>query len=220
MTITPLNYSFLSGIEKCHEIVIQSLYSMNQLNTQSVALVMKAKSGDPDAFGELYRLYFTPVYRYILLRVGRASLADDMVQDVFLKAWRAVTRYEDTGKPFLAWLFTIARNTIYDFYRKKQDVLIHDILKDENEIADETPLFDPETERSAERMSVLHASLRLLSHDQQDVIALRFIEGRSHREIAGLIGKSEDAVRAIASRGLRELRRIIQTASFENETPS
>ncbi len=172
-----------------------------------VELVRKARDGDQDAFGELYALYFTPVYRYIYVRVGIKHDVDDITQTVFLKAWQAMARYENQGRPFLAWLFTIARNTVFDYRKKKRELFL-----DDTPIKDESVSLAPRDEEKElydERLLAVRKALVNLSEDQQDVIALRFIEGRSYREIASLIEKSQDAVRAIASRGLRELRKKI-----------
>ncbi len=172
-----------------------------------IELVRKAQEGDSAAFGELYELYYTPVYRYIYVRISVKHDVDDISQTVFLKAWQAMSRYENQGRPFLAWLFTIARNSVLDYRKKKREVLLDDIV-----IADESIALAPhnqEKEVEDEQLRLIENALVHLTQDQQDVIALRFIEGRSYREIALLIEKSQDAVRAIASRGLRELRRKI-----------
>ena len=172
-----------------------------------IELVRKAQEGDSAAFGELYELYYTPVYRYIYVRISVKHDVDDISQTVFLKAWQAMSRYENQGRPFLAWLFTIARNSVLDYRKKKREVLLDDIV-----IADESIALAPhdeEKELESEQLRLIESALVHLTQDQQDVIALRFIEGRSYREIALLIEKSQDAVRAIASRGLRELRKKI-----------
>ena len=170
-------------------------------------LVRKAVDGDSQAFGELYALYFAPIYRYIYVRISVKHDVDDITQTVFLKAWQAVSRYENQGRPFLAWLFTIARNSVFDYRKKKREVFL-----DDTPIRDESVALAPRDEEKElynEQLLAVRKALLDLSEDQQDVIVLRFIEGRSYREIASLIEKSQDAVRAIASRGLRELRKKI-----------
>lgn len=173
-------------------------------------LVRKARDGDQGAFGELYALYFTPVYRYIYVRIWVKHDVDDIAQTVFVKAWQAMARYENQGKPFLAWLFTIARNTVFDYRKKKRELFLDDTPIRDESVA--LAAYNEEKELYDERLLAVRKALVNLSQDQQDVIALRFIEGRSYREIASLIEKSEDAVRAIASRGLRELRKKIGSA--------
>jgi RNA polymerase sigma-70 factor (ECF subfamily) len=180
---------------------------MTREDQNMIPLIERARDGDQEAFGELYALYFTPVYRYIYVRVYVKHDVDDIAQTVFLKAWQAMARYENQGRPFLAWLFTIARNSVFDYRKKKRDILL-----DDTPIRDESVSLAPRDEEKEiydEQLLLVRRALLHLSQDQQDVIALRFIEGRSYREIATLIEKSQDAVRAIASRGLRELRKKI-----------
>ncbi|TSC62570.1 MAG: RNA polymerase sigma-70 factor, ECF subfamily [Parcubacteria group bacterium Gr01-1014_48] len=180
---------------------------MTREEQNMVLLIQQARGGDQEAFGKLYALYFTPIYRYVYVRIGVKHDVDDITQTVFLKAWQAMARYENQGKPFLAWLFTIARNTVYDYRKKKRDILF-----DDTPIRDESISLSPRNEEKElydEQIILVRKALLDLSQDQQDVIALRFIEGRSYREISSLIEKSQDAVRAIASRGLRELRKKI-----------
>ena len=80
-------------------------------------LVRRAISRDPEAFGRLYDMYVDRVYRHVYYRVGNVADAEDLTQQVFLKAWQAIDRYKKTASPFLAWLMTISHNLVVDFYR-------------------------------------------------------------------------------------------------------
>src|SRR5690606_7549763 len=68
-------------------------------------LVDRAKEGDADAFGVLYDRFQPEILRYLLVRVRDRDVAEDLVQQVFLKAWQAVPRYQHRGAPFRAWLY-------------------------------------------------------------------------------------------------------------------
>ena len=82
-------------------------------------LVGLAKSGDGEAFAQLYEAYFDRVYRFIFFRVTDGQIAEDLASQVFLKAWQNLHRYHPRG-PFLAWLYAIARNTVIDNYRTRK----------------------------------------------------------------------------------------------------
>src|ERR1700692_2833824 len=88
-------------------------------------LVLRAKAGDAEAFGQLFDHYHQPVYRFIAFRVTRPSDAEDLTQIVFVKALEALPRYEARGVPFGGWLFRLARNTTIDYIRTRRD---HDDL--------------------------------------------------------------------------------------------
>ena len=79
-------------------------------------LVELAKAGDARAFGKLYDASVDRVYRFLFFRVNDVQTAEDLTSLVFLKAWENLHRYEPRG-PFLAWLYSIARNTVIDHYR-------------------------------------------------------------------------------------------------------
>ena len=82
------------------------------------ALVRRAQDGDRDAFGELYRTHLPAVSRLVRFRVGAEN--EDVVSDVFLRAWRGLASYRDTGVPFAAWLYGIARHVAIDTLRKRR----------------------------------------------------------------------------------------------------
>src|SRR5688572_3306276 len=85
-------------------------------------LVARATQGDEGAFTALYDYFFDRIYRHVYYRVGRTQDAEDLTQQIFLQAWRALSRYRQTETPFVAWLFTIAHNTIVSFYRRQKPV--------------------------------------------------------------------------------------------------
>jgi len=81
------------------------------------ALAVRASQGDPTAFGTLYDRHVSAVYRYVYYRVRDDSEAEDLTSDVFMKALRAIPRYEPR-QAFLAWLYRIARNAVIDHVRR------------------------------------------------------------------------------------------------------
>lgn len=166
-------------------------------------IIEKAKNGDQEAFGYLYTTYLTPIYRFIYYRVKNEQEAEDLTQTVFLKAWNAVGSYEHQGHQFTAWLYTIAKNTVTDYWKKKKDILI-----DEPEItlghipSDSDPMDDIQKQQLSEAVRTL---LKKLSEDQQMIITLKFIDELSNKEIAAITGKNEDAIRALQYRALKAL---------------
>ena len=85
-------------------------------------LMDQAREGDQGAFSLLYEQYATPLYRYIYFRVTRKEDSEDILQTVFLKAYRALPKFRNQGKNPLSFFYTIARNAIIDYRRKKKDV--------------------------------------------------------------------------------------------------
>ena len=166
-------------------------------------LARRATTGEAEAFGVLYDRYVDAVYRYVFYRVRNEAEAEDVTSDVFLKALRAMPRYQPR-QPFLAWLYRIARNSVIDRARRQrpqvpfEDLRLHpgaDRIVDPNEHLDR--ISD-----SAE----LRAAIARLTPLQQDVIVLRYVEGLGTGEIARLLGRRDGTVRGIEFRALGALR--------------
>jgi RNA polymerase sigma-70 factor (ECF subfamily) len=169
-------------------------------------LVDKAISGDGDAFGRLYDMNVERVYRHIYYRVSSNADAEDLTQQVFIKAWQAIGRYKKTASPFLAWLVKISHNVVIDFYRSRKSETYIDF-----DIIATKPETDPEHMLEAEfNQQYMRQAINKLKGDQQQVILMRFIEDFSYPEIAAALGKSEGAIRVIQHRGLAKLKTILE----------
>ena len=168
-------------------------------------LIESAVGGDAGSFAELYDRYVERVYRHVYYRVGSRGDAEDLTQQVFLNAWRAIGRYRQTGAPFVAWLFAIAHNAVAGFYRRAKETQDLDL---EPAAAADWSNPEAETLASYDRAAVRRAILRLKS-EQQQVVIMRFVEGLTYADIAAALGKREGNVRVIQHRALHELRRLL-----------
>src|SRR2546427_3211545 len=141
---------------------------------EDAALAVRASQGDPAAFGQLYDRHVSAVYRYVYYRVRDDAEAEDLTSDVFMKALRAIPRYEPR-QAFLAWLYRIARNAVIDHVRRgTRQVSFEDALQH----PDADRIVDPTVEVLAASDSVvLRGALAKLTPLQQEVIVLRFLEG-------------------------------------------
>ncbi len=181
-----------------------------------ITLVIKAKKGDKKAFSVIYSEFFTPIFRYIYFRVNSKEEAEDLAQNVFLKIWLALPNFETReGGQFISWCFTIARNLIIDFWKKKKEISLEN---DETFKISERKISETEDNliQSIEIKNIgaqIKKAVTLLGDDQQEVIVLKFINDLSNKEIADLLGKNEEAVRQIQSRALKELRRLLQNTN-------
>jgi len=167
-------------------------------------LIQIAKEGDNEAFGLLYELYFVPIFRYIYFRVNSRVEAEDLTQEVFLKTYRNIENFEDKNKLPLAYFFTIARNTVIDYWRKKKELVVN-----EEKILAKTPAKNSNPIDLVEKKEIgeiIKQSLQDLTEEQQEVIILKFFSERSNREIATLLNISEEAIRQLQCRALKALR--------------
>ncbi|HID65158.1 MAG TPA: sigma-70 family RNA polymerase sigma factor [Anaerolineae bacterium] len=183
---------------------------MPDSSPHEAALVARAVAGDADAFGELYLLHIDAIYRYVYFRVGDASDAEDLTEQVFLKAWEALPGYRQRGNPFTSWLYRIAHNVVIDHHRRQKPV----IPMPSPEKVDREGKHPPPLEQviEAEEAAALAAAIVQLPEEQQQVIILRFVEGLNHAEVARIMNKSKGACRVIQHRALAALNRLLSGA--------
>lgn len=168
-------------------------------------LVQRSMRKDAAAFGQLYELHLDSIYRYIYYRVGNAAEAEDLTEQVFLKAWEHMGAYDDRGLPFAAWLYRMAHNLVIDYRRTRK------IAEPLSELLVEKRPGPHETAELHMEMAEVAAALRTLSPDHQQIIILRFVQGCTHAEAAAIMGKSEGALRALQCRALTSLHEALQT---------
>jgi RNA polymerase sigma-70 factor (ECF subfamily) len=173
------------------------------------ALVARAIEGDTDAFASLFELTFPSVYRYLYGRCGDATLAEDLTQDAYMRAMRAIGRsFTGASTEFVAWMIRIARNRFLDHVksgRVRWEVVVEEI-----------PVVlargDPETEAlNSVAGGDLRRALGNLTDEQQEIVLLRFFQGLAIAEVAQITGRTEGAVKALQFRALRALERILKT---------
>lgn len=177
-------------------------------------LIRRAKQGDKQAIGELYRLHVDVIFRYIWGRVRDESVTEDLTAQVFLKALEGLPTYEPSGKPFVAWLYSIAYARIVDHWRKHE-------RRVEVPLEETFPARDLRPEEFLEAEADWAVAIDLLAQltdDQQDVIILRFIGEMSLAQVAETLGKTVGATKAIQYRALASLARLLEQCGGSRAT--
>jgi len=177
-------------------------------------LIARAVQGDADAFGDLYERYLTLIYRYVFYRVNDVAEAEDLTEQVFLKAWEALGHYQIRAVPFSAWLYRIAHNVVVDRHRAHKETLP---LNGQLVLPDVTSGPEDRLDWRETIDSLAHA-LSQLSPIHQQVLTLRFVSGLSHAETARVLERSEEAVRVLQHRALGALRELLdKSVSSDDE---
>ena len=156
-----------------------------------IGLVKAVLEGDRDGFSRLYDLYAPLVHGILLARVPRAEV-DDLVQDIFLHAFRKLHTLRD-GSAFGPWIAMIARNRAVDFHRRSRETV---------EITDDLPGSDKQEARAAEILELI----RSLPEAYRETLVLRLVEGMTGPEIAARTGLTAASVRVNLHRGMKLLR--------------
>jgi len=172
------------------------------------SLVRRAKQRDQEAFAQLYEGYFDKIYRYVAIRIGDRMEAEDITQQVFLNAIRAISSFRWRGIPFSAWLFRIAHNQVVDYLRRKTKRPA--IPLDESLVASD---YDPQL-IAGQKLDIerLHSATGKLTPAQQEVISLRFAGELSIAQVARIMGRSEGAVKALQHSAIVALRKTLSVA--------
>lgn len=175
-------------------------------------LLTRARQGDKEAFGDLYELHLEELYRYIYYRVSLKEDAEDMTEQVFLKAWESLSAYRGDAS-FKSWLYRIARNAIVDHYRTRK----YNAPLDDNSALADKKAQPEELALAQDRATRLIEALSGLSTLHQDIIVLRFINGRSTNEIAEILERNVGAVRVLQHRALKSMRAYLVAEDIVND---
>ncbi len=170
---------------------------MTLSRAQEDVIVERAKT-DADAFGELYDHYFGQIYRFTYSRLHDQDAAEEVTQEVFMKALKAMPRYKPSGHPFSAWLYQIAANAIFDHYRQHRATQSLDAAI---EVADPQRPVAERVIQSAEAARVW-AAIDSLPEQQRTAMTLKLGEDLKLSQIAVVMGKSEGAVKLLIHRGM------------------
>jgi len=176
-------------------------------------LVRQALS-DSEFFAEIYDHYYPRVYNYLRLRVANSQIADDLASQVFEKALSKLGSYSSEKGSFSVWLFTIAANTLKDYYRTQKRGIFHP-----TEVIEEmAAVLEPGIEEKVfwdETKGQLLNALKQLSIREQNLIALKFWGDLNNRQIARMMNLSENHVAVILFRAIKRLREILTESGVD-----
>ena len=172
-------------------------------------LVERGQRGERAALEELYLLHFDRIYGYLHLSVGNRHDAEDLTTQTFLKMLEAIGRFRWKSAPFSAWLFRIAHNLAIDHFRANKR------WQPEEEVPEPEGVEESSAEEAALESIGRRSMLQLiekLSHEQKQVLTLKFVFNFSNGEAATILGKTEGAVKSLQHRALGSLQKQIASS--------
>jgi len=173
--------------------------------TDEDELINKAQK-NPALFQDIYMLWVTPIYQYIYAHIGTSQDAEDLTSQTFLKAYHAFPHYRHKGH-FSAWLFTIARNQVRGFFRRKTAAK-EAFLKVANQATTNHDLLY--TIAHADEIDHLKHLIQSLPDEEQELIRLRYVAELKFGDIAIVLGRKEDAVKKTLYRLQDKLKRLLE----------
>jgi RNA polymerase sigma-70 factor (ECF subfamily) len=176
-------------------------------------LVAYYLKGDEKSLEILFGRYLKPIYNFIYRYVGGFSEAEDITQEVFIKVWRNLKKF-DQNKSFKTWIFAIAKNSAVDFLKKRKEIPFSELEESEDEggvietLADPSPLPQELLEK-ADLALTLNSAMEKLPPKYRMVLFLRYNDHFSSKEIAELLGEPENTIRSRYRRALIMLKKLL-----------
>lgn len=165
-------------------------------------LIQKCQAGDNQSFAQLYDAYIRRIYDFVYYKTHHKETAEDITSETFIKALEKINQF-DPNSSFKSWLYKIAQNTVIDHYRKSSRAQITDIDDAWDIGSDDDVAADIDTR---EKIRELRREMKKLSSAERDIVIMRVWQELPYKEIADIVGKSEENCRTIYSRAIRSLK--------------
>jgi RNA polymerase sigma-70 factor (ECF subfamily) len=179
-------------------------------------LIELYKNGEREALKYLINRYASPLFNFVARLTDRND-APDIVQDIFIKVWKNIKKFDSKKASFRTWIFTIARNSVTDFLRKKRNISFSDVNEnidgDENsfeENIESEDLLPDEALQKLEDIETLNETLEKLRPDYLEILVLYYQEEMTFEEIGEVLDKSINTVKSWHRRAILELRKMMK----------
>lgn len=183
------------------------------MNETDEEIIILYKNGNKEVFKDLIDKYTSPLYNFTV-RLTDKNNAPDIVQDIFIKVWRNLHRFDTAKASFKTWLFTIAKNTITDFLRKKKILSFSDLenYDDDYSFSEKIPdenLLPDEALQKLQDSELLNKLLDKLPINYKTVLILHYQENMTFLEIGKILDKPLNTVKSHHQRAILELRKML-----------
>lgn len=192
----------LTPAEKEHS---PAVLSPSDSSPEELQLLRRARALEEDALALVHDRYYNAIFRYIAFRVDDYATSEDLTSEVFIRLLTALRDHTAPQNTLRGWLFGTATRVVQDFFRKKYN---RPLVAMDEQWADDNESPAQMVDKKLDQEKLYHA-LQQLTEEQQEVLAFRFGQGLTAGEIAGLLGKSEAAVKMLQARALASLSRLM-----------
>jgi len=172
-------------------------------------LIGKCRSGDQQAFGEIYDAYVRKIHDFVYFRTHHRETAQDLTSEVFLKAVKGLDGFDPARGSISSWLYRIARNTVIDHYRTRHAEMNIDDAWDLTAGSDAGADID-----ALMKIDSVRGELKKLKSEQREIVIMRVWQELSYKEIADILGKSEASCKMSFSRSMKQLRANLPLAAL------
>lgn len=169
---------------------------------------MEKRRNGKEILIEIYEEFFPKIYNYIYYQINNNAVCDDLVSSVFMKVVENIDKFDEQKASFSTWIYTIARNTVIDYYRKAK--IESDIDDYVDSVKYSLSFEDAYREYTQEYRGSTEALMAILNEKERPVIYLRYFEGLSFTEIGSRLGKNSSTVRTLHERALKKMLKYLQ----------
>ena len=169
---------------------------------------MEKRRNGKEILIEIYEEFFPKIYNYIYYLINNNAVCDDLVSSVFMKVVENIDKFDEQKASFSTWIYTIARNTVIDYYRKAK--IESDIDDYVDSVKYSLSFEDAYREYTQEYRGSTEALMAILNEKERPVIYLRYFEGLSFTEIGSRLGKNSSTVRTLHERALKKMFKYLQ----------
>jgi len=192
-------------------------YSVATMNPEQEKELTQQCRTNPAAFGQVFDIWYKPVFGYILRRTANYDLSKDIAAETFLKAFLKINSFQWRGISLSAWLYRIATNELNQYYRssKYKPQSLQQLLENpqmekllHQQDGDAREAMEKEMQGFND-FNLVRTNLLKLDIKYQEVIALRYFEQKTNTEISAILDKNEGTIKSLLSRGLEKLRNML-----------
>ena len=190
-------------------MVLDDIFEKKRFNR----LALEMRKGSKKAAENLYRELVKKVFGFCVTRVGNRAAAEDITQEIFLKLVSRIELFDPKKGDFIVWFWQMARNTVIDHYRRQKETSFAD-LENEGEVFDiagDNPQNAYDDRLKREKLNKL---LKSFTEEEQEIFRLRFLGELSYKEMAGVLEKSEGALRVAVNRLKKKLKSNLNYGKF------
>ena len=156
--------------------------------------------------GYIYAQYRDKVFGFVRSKIYNQTEVEDIVQTVFLKVYSNLDKYDETKASLSTWIYTITRNTVYDYLKAKRDRPVFELLDNTEAAAEEAP---DEELLSNETLEELACALEKLPQDQRDVVILLYYKELDRKTVAEMFGITYGQLRYLHDKAIKRLGELL-----------
>jgi RNA polymerase sigma-70 factor, ECF subfamily len=201
----------------CHIIVLKGAIMTTEPTTacranEEAIFIQGLRTGSQQVFARMYERFSPPLYSFVLSRVKDTEVAENLLQDVFVKVWRNSGQYDEAKGRLFIWIYKICNNCCIDYLRSKQHRISRQSLLNGN-LLDVLP-HQSQKGVSPDRIG-LYKMVRQLKNEEREIVELLYFRGYTQAEVAGLKNMPLGTVKTRCTRAIQQLRRL-----FEYQQPN